>query len=208
MKIVALSAYNEYYAELNKASEKSKADYFRINGIRFENMNLFDLNDYYGRPFSWVKIKAIQFGLVINDYVLWLDCDTCILKQDFDIKALFSSGKEIYISKDVNGINCGVMAFKNTNKVKSILSKVWSMEEYINHIWWEQAALMKLYEDNFEGINEITEFVPQKVFNAYEYKMYGREYTRGQICEDTFIAHFPALPRAERIELINKYTKK
>lgn len=204
MKIIAISAHNKEYKKLNEVSEKNKTEYFKDKGIIFVNYELEQ--EMWNRPVAWTKIKLIRYNLMYCDYVIWLDCDTCIINKNFDLKGLLASDKDIYLSKDNNGINSGVMVFKNTNKVKSFLDTVWSMEQYVNHIWWEQAAIHDLYENNWEGINEATEFVPQNILNAYEYGQYNLENKEGEICKDTFIAHFPALPLEKRIELINKYT--
>lgn len=101
----------------------------------------------------------------------------------------------------------GKILCKNTDLVKKILRKVWSMTEFINHGWWENAAIHELYRIDYENINSITEFVPHNIFNAYELSQYGLENKEAEICNETFIAHFPALSIEKRIELINKYIK-
>jgi hypothetical protein len=212
MTVVAVTGYDSNYEELNKVSIESKKAYFYKQKITLVNYYL--TKEVYNRPLSWNKIKLIEHNLKHGSYyVLWMDCDTCIINdklplEHFLFNNISAKNKDIAISLDINGINCGVMAFKNTPFVIDLLDKVWSMTEYIDHHWWEQAAINELYKQNWNGIIEKTEFVPQNIFNAYEYSQYDLKYKEGEICDKTFIAHFPALPIAKRIDLINKYSMK
>jgi hypothetical protein len=98
------------------------------------------------------------------------------------------------------------MLWKSCDFSSAVLNKIWSMnEKYLNHIWWEQAALIELLEENFENINESTEFVEQSILNAYELDYYGFVDRSGQINEKSFVCHFPSLRMDIRIKLIKKY---
>jgi len=157
-------------------------------------------------PPSYLKIIYMRTYLQYNEWILWIDTDAVIKNTEFDIESIVKPNKYIYLSKDINGINSGVMLIRKSQATIDFLNKVWSIrEEFVNHKWWEQGAIMKLYEENAFRLNEITEFVPQHIFNAYEYSRYSLEYKEGEICDNTFIAHFPALPFDTRLELIKKY---
>ena len=206
MNISIITATDNNYKELSSISRINVEKYCNKNGFDY---SLYILDGTFDRPSAWLKIVAILDKLQNenSDYVLWIDCDATIIKQDFDLKGLFASGKEIYIAQeDWNGLNTGVMAFKNTKKVIDILKNVWSMTEYINHIWWEQAAIQELYKKDYEGINSITEFVPHNILNAYECALYGMDRPDIEVCKDSFIVHFCGLPLNTKIEFIKKYT--
>ena len=204
MDICVLQAYDSRYEELIKHSSKNIIDYCAKHNMTY-SLNYISQFD---RPSAWAKISLILEHLEKGyQYVLWIDCDATIIKPDFDLKGLFASGKEIYIAQeDWNGLNTGVIAFKNTKKVIDILKKVWNMTEYINHIWWEQAAIQELYKQDYIGINAITEFVPHNILNAYECGLYSMNRPDIEVCKDSFIVHFCGLSLENKIELIKKYT--
>jgi hypothetical protein len=164
----------------------------------------------FDKPPSWYKIYAIleQLNNLKYEYLLWLDTDTIILKPDFKIESLISSNKDLYISRDINGINCGVFLVKNSNIIKSILYATLHLsEKYLNHVWWEQAAIMELMDNNFLNIENTTEFIPQRILNAYD-PLYTKTNDDGYVDSDTFILHLPAVDNYLRHTIISNYRNK
>lgn len=204
MKIKIISAYDEKFKEISNLSFPTLE--------KFSQKNKFDCERFlvegFKKPTPWFKIDALINTIELDqyDYVLWVDADAIILNQNFNIESLINNNKILHIAKDFNNINTGVMLWKVCEESLSLLYKIQSMsEKYLNHIWWEQAAILELYKNNVDNILESTEFVEQSTLNAYEMVYYHRNIKKGQINKNSFICHFPALPIEIRKRLINNY---
>ena len=109
-----------------------------------------------GRPFSWWKLPLFHHLLHRAEYdvVLWLDADVCVCRFDADIADdLWAEGQNqlgreaaqglVLHQVDVGSVpNCGVWAV--TRKFLPWVPAVWDKTEFVNHGWWEQAAVMSL----------------------------------------------------------------
>jgi hypothetical protein len=164
----------------------------------------------FDKPAAWFKPIAIYEELNKNqcDYLLWLDIDTLVLNLDFSLDNLSSSNKSLYISNDINGINSGVMLIKNCDQMKIFFSTVSSLyEQFKNHGWWEQAAIMELIKHNYLNINHYTEYVPQKILNAYVKGLVATT-DDGYVDENSFVLHLPSVNKQLRIKTISDYIDK
>jgi hypothetical protein len=204
MKIKIITACDDKMKSLSNISFATIKDYCNFNNIDYKRV----LIQNFERPASWFKIKLLLEEIKINqhNYVMWIDTDAIINNNNFDIKELLISNKEIYLSKDFNNFNCGVMILKNSRFNIDLLTKIWSMDEYLTNAWWEQAAFIDLYNENYKDLKNRVEIVPQNILNAYDYTFYGfDENKNGHYSESSFIVHFPALPfeiRKQRMEEI------
>jgi len=199
-QLTIVTAYTSNIQELSDISYDSLVQYGTKHRIPVNRELLVNLE----RPASWYKIKCILDAFKHSEYVMWIDSDTIIVNYNFDITEILNSS-EIYVSRDINGINCGVMIWKNTTNSIEILNKIWSMTEFLNHHWWEQAAFRKLYDANYNKMQTITEIVDQSKINAYDYSLYGLSYPQGQICDSSMILHLPGLSLQRRIEILKHY---
>jgi hypothetical protein len=157
------------------------------------------------REATWYKIPLIlsKFDEGV-DYVVWVDCDTTIINYDYDITK-FLGDESVYIAKDINGINFGVMVWKRSDFTRDVLQKIWSMEEFFTHHWLEQAAFVKLVEDDYNGLSSQIKYLNQSEFNAYDYSLYSRTYPEGQVNDQSWLIHFAGVSHHRRIELIKQY---
>ena len=203
MKLKIISAYNEKFKEISDLSFPTVESFCIKKSFDCERFLVED----FDKPTAWFKIKALikEVESKKHDYILWIDADAIILNQNFDIKQILDKSKSLYISRDFNNLNSGVMLLKCDEFSIALLKEVWRLSnEYLTHIWWEQAAIIKLFEIDFENVNKKTKIVEQSIFNAYETSYYGINKT-GQINNDSFICHFPSLGMGTRIQLIKKY---
>lgn len=205
MNIKIISAYTENISEMAQINTYSISEYCLINSIDHEVFILKDIE----RPAPWYKIKILIDEFAKNDYeyFLWIDSDAIIYNNKFDISTILKDNKEIYLSKDFNNINSGVILIKKTEFTLKILNKIWEMTEYLNHIWWEQKAIIHLIEENYLNINSVVEFVPQNILNAYDYRYYGFECHDGNFNSNSFVVHFPSLPVETRIHAMKNLLK-
>lgn len=101
------------------------------------------------RPLPWHKILVIEKLFSEGyEFVFWIDADAVFVRFDLNIADEIEDGKELYLVKHIidgkETPNTGVFLIHNSDFSKDILSRIWNMHEYINHRWWENAALIDL----------------------------------------------------------------
>lgn len=202
IKIKIISAYtkSEPYMSMSDMTFPFIENYCVKRGLDCER---YDLTGSERDP-VFMKIPLIIENLKKYDYVIWVDSDAIIINTEFDIGDLVSSGRNLYISKDFYGVNAGVMIWRKCGFSENMLNKIWnSYNQYRNHSWKEQKALIDLLDSNYLSAKENVEYVPQKKLNAYDYSLYGVKHSIGQYDSKSFLIHFPGLPN--RIKTISKY---
>jgi hypothetical protein len=137
------------------------------------------------------KIKNM-IGLLGMGYshVLWIDTDAYIQTHQ---PLSFPEG-DLFIAKDINGINAGVMAV--SQGALPMLRRVLEME--MTAPWYEQG----LIATQLDTCNVV--YMPQRDFNAYFYELYGLQWDEGQVHDGSFIVHLPGLTNAERISVLQQ----
>lgn len=104
------------------------------------------------RPASWYKVPIIYdlFAAEGADLVLWVDADVHIMKGSPDIAGdLVTTDRHgLVFHETTEGVipNCGVWALRRN--MMPVLRRIWDMTEYLNHCWWEQAAVISLLGGN------------------------------------------------------------
>lgn len=84
-------------------------------------------NGYFYAPFDpakppaqdknsrWQKAAMISPHLMDLDLMAWVDADCVIVRPDFRIESVLEYGEaDLYLTKDVNGMNAGVIIMRNT----------------------------------------------------------------------------------------------
>ncbi|HSY19111.1 MAG TPA: hypothetical protein VK815_12280 [Candidatus Acidoferrales bacterium] len=201
IKLISACNREPAYHELADVSRSSIQKYCARHSFPFA----FHEITQTGRPASWYKLKILREEMEKGDaeYYLWVDVDAVVFNLDYDLRALTRSGKEIYLAKDDTNINCGVLLLRKSAFNVKLLETLWGMTHCLDHPWWEQQALIELIEADHEGIRQRIEYVPQRIFNAYIYKFYGKKYAAGEFNRDSFVVHFPGLPLATRLRRMN-----
>jgi hypothetical protein len=110
------------------------------------------MNELYDgqRDCPWYKIKVIQKILHLYDYIIWIDSDGFIMKDNNFIQDCINKyPKDIIIQEDPNYImNTGFMIIKNTPFVHALLYLIWNNPYPYDFSFHEQASLGKLYKEN------------------------------------------------------------
>ena len=205
IKIVTACNDSEAFGELSEICKFTIKRYCRRHGLGYSFYRITEKD----RPPAWYKISLLQkeFERKNTHYCLWMDADSLIYNPDFDIHSVLKPGKEVYLSRDRNGINAGVMLWKNSLPNARLLRKIWRSTRFLHHRWWEQKALMELVKVDFGGIRERLEILPQKLFNAYDYSLYQKVHPPGQMDADSFVIHFPGLAHDIRKQQMEKYLR-
>lgn len=203
-KYCIISAFSNNYRSLMEITSLSIKKFGHKNSIDVIIEEIIN----YDRPYSWYKIKLILDLLKNNqyEYILWIDTDATILNTNYSLDSFIKFDKYFYVSKDINGINCGVIMIENNDYIINFLTQVYSMTQYLHDGWWEQKAIHDLININYNNINEYIEYIPQNIWNAYDYKSYNIKFD-GNVCEKTFIFHTPGMPLNNRISKIQEKLK-
>jgi hypothetical protein len=112
------------------------------------------------RPPSVSKLIAIKNNLNNYDFLLWIDADAAIVNPELRLEELFEPhldcGNDLIITRDAaNNINAGVFLLRNCAWSYALIDKLWNMAEFLNHPWWENGALIKLYDSSNEDRTHI-----------------------------------------------------
>lgn len=188
MKATILTAYNKAFRHIGSICAHSIRTYASAQDL---NYAIEEIPEDYPRPASWAKVNLIRKHLRETDYVFWVDADALVIgRQSFDTIA---QPVTLNIAKDDNGINCGVMCWRNDRIAHAVLEKIESYyEKYKDDPWFEQAALMQIIEESKNA--EMADaallkifYQPKHIFNAYP----------GEQTAETLVLHFPGMPTPE-----------
>jgi hypothetical protein len=99
------------------------------------------------RPASWIKVPILKSALGHFDEVLWLDADVVIVDHSDDIAGSVPGERWQALAQHnsaSDGLhpNCGVWLLRKP--MIPALDELWAMTRYVEHPWWEQAAMHEL----------------------------------------------------------------
>jgi len=177
---------------------------------------------------GWDKIKLCLDTISTCDVLFCLDTDLFVMNHNVTVEQYLDNDNDIYIPRDHDNINIGVVILKNTPFVVEFLNHVWqSRKSFPDEFQMEQAAWwtsMKQY-----GFHR-TKILPQKGINSYPYwdpifvgrfglpeseKTYHtRQFdplvqrTNGSYTTGDLIFHMPGIPMDRRYEYLNNYEEK
>ncbi len=127
------------------------------------------------KPTAWSKIPFLLdvcAELPENTLIWQSDADVLITNQELRIEdvivPLLPDDKDMLLTLDACGtINSGNILFRNTPWVRDFLGRVTLQTQFTYHIWWEQAAIVSLYQTNPVDNRKIEVTNKHKAFNAY-----------------------------------------
>jgi len=158
LNLKIITSHDENYNEVGGITTKTMSKYADKFDLSFKFLKM----PKTGRVHTWNKIISIKEEIQKkeNDFIMWVDADAFFPNDAENILTVIEKEYEIYLSSHycsvfkgskykntiltTNRINCGVMIFKVSDFCSEFLEKVWAKEEYIDHFWYEQAAIMDL----------------------------------------------------------------
>jgi galactosyl transferase GMA12/MNN10 family len=125
------------------------------------------------RPIPWSKVPFLldTFSKLPEGALVWLsDADVYItnMEKRVEDQMILPEGKDMLMSIDACGhLNSGNLLLRNTAWTRDYWRRVGEQTDLLYHIWWENAAMIKLLETVPDDLahTEITN--KHKNFNAY-----------------------------------------
>ncbi len=228
VNLKVVTSHDDNYKDIGNITTKSMLKYADKFNLKFEFLNMPNT----GRVQTWNKILQIKNEILKkeNDYIMWVDADAFFPNDAENILSVIDNKYEIYLSSHycsvfkgsnykntiltTNRINCGVMIFKVSNFCLEFLEKVWSKKEYINHFWYEQAAIMDLVGLKADITGNLNDNKGND-FYLNKIKFLSKEWNSipsfGAISSESIrpsIIHLAGIENDERIKLLKDYIKR
>lgn len=201
MHILTLAIGKDYCKALEKALD-SKRTYAQKQGYVFilGNEEFWDRS----RPIAWSKVPFLLHWLnkLPEGELVWLsDADVYITNMEKRVEdqmvPLLPANKDLLMSFDACGhINSGNILMRNTAWTRDYWKRVFEQEDCIYHIWWENAAMIKLMEMNESDRAKIEVSPKHKMFNAYLMGLEGQPLWE----PGDFLVHFAGVYDPKKME--------
>jgi len=146
MVTVATGAYSRLL-DLSRPGMERYADRhgYELLEVKQAKQILAGSSAFY-RPPSWWKVPLLQAALDEHDEALWVDADVVVVDDDLDVADEVPEGAVQALVRhhtaDGEVPNAGVWFVRRD--AHEALQRVWRLDRYIDHPWWEQAALLDL----------------------------------------------------------------
>jgi hypothetical protein len=198
-------AVGDQYRAITYPSYKNKLAYCQKHDYNFffytESLD-------ESRPIPWSKIKIIQeiFQDHHPKWVFWTDADSLIMNPKIKLKDLIDNRYDMIVASDVCGINTGQFFIRNCKWSRNFLKRIYAKEQFINHGWWEQMAIMDELAHNENDMSHV-KILPQRVMNSYPPNI-DRPWIvdEGTYQKDDFIIHFAGLRGDVLRDMMIKYS--
>lgn len=133
------------YGELLDLSGRSFERYAERHGYDLELRRELPAPE---RPPSWSRIPLILDLFERYELVVWIDADAAVVDHGTDIADELPARALLgMVAHEVDGQripNCGVWVLRRHRRVARFLEAVWRQTEFLEHRWWENAAVLHL----------------------------------------------------------------
>jgi hypothetical protein len=172
MLILTLAIGKDYCKALTKALQ-SKVDYAKKHSYTYIQGDESEWDRE--RPISWSKVPFLLKHLsnLPDGEIVWLsDADVFITNQSLRLEdhvlPLLPPNKDMLMTFDSCGhVNAGNIFMRNSPWLRDFWRRVYEQTDCIYHIWWENAGILKLMENNSSDREKIEITKQHKRFNAY-----------------------------------------
>jgi len=170
--ILTLAIGNDFRKSLEPALN-SKRRYAEKHGYIYVEggENFWDRT----RPIPWSKVNFVSESLTIwPDGTLFFisDADVMITNEELRLEdvvlPLLPSDKDLLMTIDACGhLNSGNMLMRNSPWLRDWWKRVGEQTDLLYHIWWENAAMIRLLETVKEDLEKTQTTAEHWRFNAY-----------------------------------------
>lgn len=201
MHILTLAIGKDYCKALEKALA-SKRSYANKHGYTYIQGDETDWDRE--RPISWSKVPfLLRFLRTLPDgELLWLsDADVLITNMDFKLEdhvvPLLPPSKDMLMTFDACGhVNAGNILMRNGPWLRDFWGRVYEQTDCLYHIWWENAAILKLLGMHATDASHVEITKEHKRFNAYVMGLPGEP----QWEPGDFLVHFAGVYDAKKMQ--------
>ncbi len=154
------------------------------------------------RPPSWSRILLFQELFREYDVVVWIDADAAIVDPTLDIadelgpRDLMGMVAHEYDGQVIP--NCGVWVLRNHRATRRFLEAVWTHTEYLDHHWWENAAVLEELGYSVEPRVEIVR--PNRMRERVRHVDRGWNSILADPAPHPRVKHYPGRSREYRLE--------
>ncbi|MBA3956985.1 MAG: class I SAM-dependent methyltransferase [Parachlamydiaceae bacterium] len=159
------------------------------------------------RPIAWSKILLVLKAMENSDYewIFWSDADSLVMNLAIPLEDIIDDKYDFIIALGGPQINSGQFLIRNCEWSRQFLRNVYARQECINHIWWEQQAMLLELELSAD-VKMHTKIIPQRFLNSF-----AEEITwispKSHYKPGDFIVHFAGVHELDTLsELFDKYS--
>jgi hypothetical protein len=173
MVVITTLAIGADYKRALKICLESKEEYAKKHNYTF----ILGDEKYWNRekPIAWSKIDfLLDVCASVPEGTLIFQSDADVLMTNTDLKLedqvlpLLPPNKDMLLTLDACGhINSGNILFRNTAWARDFWKRVGEQKQFTYHIWWENAAMIYLYETDSLDNSKIEISKEHKKCNAY-----------------------------------------
>lgn len=176
MSIIILTMWDEHYAKVGAISGPNKQAYAAQHGYAFVGERT---RPDPARPAAWSKIELTRRHLPHYDWAFWTDADSLIMNDAIKLESFVETEADLIITQDHSGLNAGHFLIRSTAWSARFLDEVYTQVQFLDHPWWEQAAMTYVLQSNPSHAPHVA-FIEQRSINAYV----------GNYVPGDFIIHF------------------
>ena len=206
MITVLTLAVGDKYRKALDVSLQSKKEWCERHGYQF----ILGGDEYYDRkrPVAWSKARLVTetlSQLPEGDFIFLSDADVLItnstLRLEDIVLPLLPENKDLLMTFDAGGnLNSGNMLMRNTPWLSDFWKRIDLQNDLTNHIWWENAAIIKLLLTNTDDLNHVKIINEHWKFNAYIQGISGqRLWQAGDL-----LVHFAGITRLKKLEHLQR----
>lgn len=203
MTVALCSAAIGPHLQMLNLAEPTFARYADEHGFVLHIVRDFDLD----RPASWYKLKLIERLHFDHETVIWVDADAMVVNPHRNIlDAALPTHPLWMVRHHVAGHvplipNAGVIVAHRNFPLHDFFRAAWDMVQYVDHPWWEQAAMLDLLGYHIEPPGGLayphgdTEWTPLVGWLGTEWNSMGHDPH-----PDPVIKHFTPMSLTNRLE--------
>lgn len=213
-RVLVLVLYAKNFQPLADVTLPNIKEYCKIHGYFCYSM----VFDEYTSDFGFHKISMMQkiFDRGQADIIWSLDLDCLITNMNVKVESFVDPDYDMFITKDINGLNAGSFIVKNTENSRGLLKEIMIMQGSEDN---EQNAIERIYSTPAEWRDDKIKVLPHPSINSYLYSYYGPHYGKieysetdilrqptheeGEWQSGDFMVHVPALPLELRIHILS-----
>lgn len=173
MVVITTLVIGADYTDAMEPCLKTKRDYVSKHGYTYIQGG----SEHWDRtrPIAWSKINFLLdvcSKLPEGELIWQSDADVVITNPSYTVEQQIlpelPEGKDMVMTFDACGhINSGNILFRNTAWSRDFWKRVGEQTQFTYHIWWENMAMIHLYETNPVDNQKIQITKKHKLFNAY-----------------------------------------